>query len=172
MRLRKEINMNTHRVLRIPMIERVIVALILLAAGGLAILITVAWPLIYVPSGQAPSQADPWEVVNDFHVAINSNNVEAVLALFTDNATITDNKFPINGRDQIRNWVLESKQMAGIHLSRFHSEVDGEKIIWLDTAQNGPEGQNRYYILRWEAVIAEGKIQSLVVMPRYMPDLK
>lgn len=164
--------MNTHRVLRIPMMELVIAALILLAAGGVAILITVAWPLIQVPSVLAPSQAYPLDVVSDLHVAINSNNVDEMLALFTDSATITDNKSVINGRDQIRNWVLSSKQMAGLHLRIFHSEMDGEKLIWLDEAYNGPEGQNRYYILRWEAVIAEGKIQSLVVMPRYMPDLK
>ena len=164
--------MNPHRVLRIPMIQRVIAALILLAAGGVAILMTIAWPLIHVASGQVPSQADPWEVVNDFHAAINSNNINEVLALFTDGATITDNKSLINDTYQIRNWVLYSKRMAGLHLKMFHSERDGEKLIWLDTAHNGPEGQNRYYILRWEAVITEGKIQSLVVMPRYMPDLK
>jgi hypothetical protein len=62
--------------------------------------------------------------------------------------------------------------MAGLHLRLFHSETDGEKLIWLDKAYNGSEAQNRYYILRWEAVIAEGKIQSLAVTPRYLPDLK
>ncbi|MFT3893120.1 MAG: hypothetical protein QM730_15935 [Anaerolineales bacterium] len=50
--------------------------------------------------------------------------------------------------------------------------MDGEKLVWLDTAYNGVEAQSRWYILRWEAVIEEGKIRSLVVMPRYMPDLK
>lgn len=164
--------MNTHRVLRIPMMERVIVALVLLAVGGVALLITVVWPLIHVSSGQAPSQAHLWEVVNDFHVAINSNNIDDVLALFTDSATITDNKSVINGRFQIRNWLLYSKRMARLHLRMFHSEMDGEKIIWLDTAYNGLEGQNRYYIVRWEAIIAEGKIQTLVLLPRYIPDMK
>jgi hypothetical protein len=164
--------MNAQRVLRIPMIELVIVALILLATGGVALFITLVWPLIHVPSGQASSQTDPWEVVNDFHVAINSNNVDDALALFTDSAAITDNSSLINGTYQIRNWMLDSKRMAGLHLKMFHSEMDGEKLIWLDKAHNEPEGQSRYYILRWEAVIAEGKIQSLVVVPRYMPDLK
>jgi len=164
--------MNTHRVSHIPMITQAIVALILLAAGGVAVLITVVWPLIQVPSDQAPSQADPWDVVNDFHVAINNNNVDDTLALFADRAAITDNKTVINGKGQIRNWVLDSKQMAGLHLKMFHSEMDGEKLIWLDKASNGLEGHKRWYILRWEAVIAEGKIQSLVVMPRYLPDLK
>jgi hypothetical protein len=172
MRLRKEINMNTHRVLRIPMIKLVIVTLILLGAGSVAMLITVAWPLIQVPSDQVPSQADRSEIVNDFHIAINSNNVDEVLTLFANSATITDGKSLISGRDQIRNWVLSSKRMMGLHLRMVHSEMDGETFTWLDEASNGVEGQSRYYILRWEAVVTEGKIQSLVVRPRYMPDLK
>src|SRR5512138_1919276 len=118
--------MNTHRVLRIPIVERMIVTLILLTAGGVTILMAVVWPLIHVPPGQAPSQVDPWEIVNDFHVAINSNNVDEALALFTDNATITDNKSPINDRYQIRNWILYSNQMAGLQLKMFHSEMDGD----------------------------------------------
>ncbi len=164
--------MNTHRVLHIPLRELVIVALILLAAGGVAILRTVAWPLIQSTSDQAPSQVDQWEVVNDFHAAINSNDVDEVLTLFANSATIIDNRSLITGKDQIRNWVLSSKRMVGLRLKMFHSEMAGETIVWLDKAHNGPGGQNRYYTLRWEAVIVGGKIQSLVVIPRYMPDLK
>ena len=159
--------MNHFRVLRVPMKKLAIVASILFV-----VLVTVACSVIQFSLAQAPSQADPWKIVNDFHVAINNNNVDDVLALFTDSATIADSKALINDSDQIRNWVLHSNRMAGLHLKMFHSEMDGEKLIWLDTAYNGLEGQNRYYILRWEAVIAEGKIQSIVVMPRYMPDLK
>jgi hypothetical protein len=153
------------------MTKLVIVTLILLATGGVAIFITMVWPLIPVTSGQSPSQTDPWDVVNNLHVAINSSNANDVLALFSNSATITDNRSVINDPDHIRKWVLYSRRMAGLHLKMFHTEMDGEKLIWLDTAHNGPEGQNRNYILRWEAVIAEGKIQSLVVIPRYMPDL-
>lgn len=160
--------MNHSRVSPIPMRKLAIAALILFLAGGFAISITVAWPLLQFPFGQT----DPREVVDDLHVAINNNNIDQVLALFADNATITDNKTVISGKDQIRNWVLDSNRMAGLHLKMFRSEMDAEKLIWLDTAHNGVEGKNRYYILRWEAVIAEGKIQSLVIMPRYMPDLK
>ncbi len=159
--------MNLSRVLHVPMKKLAIVASILFV-----VLVTVACSGIQFSLAQAPSQADQWKIVNDFHVAINNNNVDDVLALFTDSATITDSKSLINNSDQIRNWVLHSNQMAGLHLNMFHSEMDGEKLIWLDTACNGLEGKSRYYILRWEAVIANGKIQSLVVLPRYMPDLK
>jgi hypothetical protein len=125
-----------------------------------------------VPFELSPSQADPREVVDDWHIAINSNNVDQVLALFASSATITDGKTVISGMDQIRNWVLHSKRMAGLQLNMFHSGLDGEKLIWFDTAHNGWEGHSRYYILRWEAVIVKGKIQSLIVRSRYMPGFK
>lgn len=164
--------MNNSRVLNIPIRKLAIVASVLFVVGGFASLITVAWLLIQFPLVQAPSHVDPWNVVDDLHIAINNNNADQVLTLFANSATIADNDTVINGKDKIRNWVLYSKRMSELHLKMFRSEVDGEKFIWLDSAHNGPEGQNRYYILRWEAVIADGKIQSLAVFPRYMPDLK
>lgn len=164
--------MNRSGVLKSPMRKLVIVTFMLFVAGTFAILITAGLYLLQFPSGQAPSEIDMRDVVDDLHAAINSNNVDQVLALFAHDATITDNRTVISDADQIRDWVLHSKRMAGLHLKMFHSEMDGEKLVWLDTAYNGVEGQSRWYILRWEAVIEEGKIRSLVVMPRYMPDLK
>jgi hypothetical protein len=154
------------------MSRRVIVALILLSVAGVAMLIIAIRPLIYGPLVQRSNQPDPWEVVNALHAAINSSNVDELLAMFSDNAEISDNESPIQGGSQIRDWALYSERMAGLHLKMFHSEMHGEKLIWLDKAYTGSEAQNRYFILRWEAVIAQGKIQSLVVTPRYLPDLK
>lgn len=164
--------MNAHRLLHISLRVLVIFAFILLAVGGVATLITVVWHLDQFPSNQAANRADRWVVVDDFHTAVNSNNVNDVVALFADSATINDNKYFINGRDEIRNWILHSDRMAGLHLRMFHTKTDGETIIWLDEAKNELEGQSRYYILQWEAVTVDGKIQSLVIKPRYMPDLK
>ena len=164
--------MNTQRVLRFPMIELVIAALILLAVGGFAALIVVTWQFLRVPSTPSPIQADPLKMVDTFHSAINSDNVDAVLALFADDATVTDNGSVIDGKEEIRNWMLYSQRMAGLRLTQLKSEMDGEKVIWLDTAHNGLEVERRFYILRWEALTRDGKIQSLAAMPRYMPDLK
>lgn len=164
--------MNAHRDSRISMMEPVIVALILLAVGGLAILISVAGPLIHVPSGPSPIQADPSEMVNAFHANVNSNNVDATLALFTEDATITDSGSIFHGRDEIRKWVLSSPRMAGLRLRMIYSQVAGEKIFWHDIAHNGPEVQPGVYILRWTAVIQKGKIQFLTVSLLPMPDGK
>ena len=120
--------MNTRRVLRIPMIELVIITLILLAVGGLAMLFSVARPLIHIPSGQSPIQADSLKMVDAFHSAINSDNVDAVLALFADDATVTDAGAGIAGKEEIRNWVLYSQRMAGLRLTMLHSEMHGDKV--------------------------------------------
>src|SRR5262245_21548287 len=151
--------MNTQRVLRFPMIGLMIVALILLAVTGLALLVSVAWPLIHIPSGPSPIQADPLEVVNAFHTAINSDNPDCVLSLFVDDATITDDSSVIEGRDEIRHWLLYSQRMAGLRLTMLHSQVAGEKIFWNDIAHKGPEVQHRSYILRWIAVIQKGRFK-------------
>jgi hypothetical protein len=164
--------MNANRVLRIPMIELVIVTLMLLAVGGLAILISVAWPLIHVPSGQSPIQADPLKMVNVFHDAVNSDNLDATLALFTEDAIIIDGETIFQGREEIRKWVLYSQRMAGLRLLLINSRVADEKVFWNDLAHNGPEVQHISYILRWMAVIQKGKIQSLTVSLLPMPDAK
>jgi hypothetical protein len=152
--------------------ELVIVALILLAVGGVAILISVAWPLIQVLSGPSPIQADPLEMVDAFHAAVNSENVESSLALFAEDATVHDNGSVFQGRDEIRNWVLYSQRMAGLHLTRLHSEMHGKKVTWIDAAYTGREVQHRIYILRWMVVIQKGQIKFLTVSLLPMPDGK
>lgn len=153
--------MNTRQVSRLQLFVFVnATAMILVACIGPALI-----------PGDAPPM-DPVSLVTTFHNAINSDDVEAVLALFADDATVNDNGDVIEGQEEIRNWILCSERMAGLRLTLVHSEQNEENIIWLDTAHNEPEVQNRYYILRWEATIREGEIQSLAAMPKYRPDLK
>jgi len=153
--------MNTRQVSRLQLFVFVIAtAMILVACISQAL----------IPSAAPPM--DPLSLVTTFHNAINSDDVDAVLALFADNAVVVDNGLVIEGKELIRDWALHSQRMAGLRLTLFHSEQNEENIIWLDRAHNEPEVQNRYYILRWEALIRDGKIQSLAAMPRYWPDLK
>ena len=164
--------MKTQQVVRFPTIGLVIVAAILLTALVFAAFMPLAWSLISAPRSQSSIQADPLEVVNHFHSAINSDDIDAVLALFADDAIVTDSAGVIEGVEEIRNWALYSQRMTGLRLTNIKSQVDGEKVFWLDTALNGPEIDNSSYVLRWEASIRDGKIQSLDVSPMYMPDRK
>ena len=149
--------MKAHRVLRIPLMELVIVALILLTI----------WQ-----DSQAPIYAESSETINTFHSAINSDDVDAVLALFAEDATVIDSGSVIHGRDEIRDWALHSQRMAGLHLRLIHSQVVGEKVFWNDLAHNGPEVQHLSYILRWMAIIQKGKIKSITVSLMPIPDGK
>ena len=163
--------MNAQRVLSFPMIGLMIVALILLAVGGFAVLMVITWSLIHIPSSQSPIQTDPLEMVDVFHSAINNADVDAMLDLFAD-AVVTDDESVIEGKEQIRNWVVYSQRMAGLRLTMLHSEMHGDKVTWIDTAHNGPEEEDRVSLLRWTAVIQKGRIKSLTVSLMPMPDGK
>jgi ketosteroid isomerase-like protein len=162
--------MNAQRVLSFPMIGLMIVALILLAVGGFAVLMSVTWSFIH--TSQSPIQADPLEMVDVFHPAINNDDVDAMLDLFADDAVVIDNESVIEGKEQIRNWVVYSQRMAGLRLIMLSSEMHGDKVTWIDTAHNGPEEEDRVSLLRWTAVIQKGKIKSLTVSFLPMPDGK
>jgi len=121
--------------------------------------------------GDAPPM-DPLSMVDVFHQAINSDDVDALLVLFADDAVVIDNGSVIEGMELIRDWALHSQRMAGLRLTILKSELDGEKVIWLDEAYQEHETGHGSYLLKWEATIRKGKIQSLAAKPRYWPDLK
>ena len=153
--------MNTRQVSRLQLFTIVIVtAMMLVACISLAL----------IPSDAPPM--DPLSMVDAFHNAINSDDVDAMMALFADDATVNDNGSVIEGKEDIRNWILYSQRMAGLRLSMLKPELDGEKVIWLDEAYQEHETGRGSYLLKWEAIIRDGKIQSLAAMPRYWPDLK
>ena len=135
--------------------------------------IAVAAGYIWIMTDQviAPPM-DSLSLVTTFHNAINSDDVDAMLALFADDATVNDNGSVIEGKEDIRNWILYSQRMAGLRLSMLKPELGGEKVIWLDEAYQEHETGRGSYLLKWEAIIRDGKIQSLAAMPRYWPDLK
>jgi hypothetical protein len=142
--------MNTRHVPCLQLVAFAIVTSILLVActsSGLA-------------SAEVAS-LDSLSTVNTFHFAINSEDVDTVLALFADKAIVVDGASVIQGKDEIRNWLLYSQRMAGLRLTKLNSAMDGEKVSWLDIAHDGPNLEYRLYVLRWEALIREGKIHSL-----------
>ena len=117
--------------------------------------------------GLAPAKVatvDSLSTVDAFHSAINNEDVDTVLALFAEDAVVIDGESVMQGKDEIRNWVLYSQRMAGLRLTNLNSALNGEKVIWLDIAHDGPKVQYRLYILCWEALIQEGKIHYLTAI--------
>ncbi|HEX5944222.1 MAG TPA: nuclear transport factor 2 family protein [Anaerolineales bacterium] len=104
---------------------------------------------------------DSLSTIDTFHFAINSDDVDTALTLFAEDAIIIDGASVIQGKDEIRNWLLYSQRMTGLRLTKLNAAMDGEKVSWLDIAHDGPTVQYRLYVLRWEALIRQGKIHSL-----------
>ena len=145
--------MNTRQVPRLPLIAFAIVTSILLVAC--------------TGSELAPADVaslDSLSTVDTFHSAINSHDVDTVLGLFADDAIVVDGASVIQGKDEIRNWLLYSQRMAGLRLTKLNSAMNGEKVSWLDIAHDGPNVEYRLYVLRWEALIQAGKIHSLTAI--------
>lgn len=153
--------MNTRQVSRLQLFVFMVATVMILVA-------CISQALI---PGDAPPM-DPLAMVDVFHQAINGDDVDALLVLFSDDAVVIDNGLVIESKELIRDWALHSQRMAGLRLTILTSELDGEKAIWLDEAYNDRETGRGSYILKWEAIIRDGKIQSLAAMPRYRPDLK
>jgi hypothetical protein len=117
-----------------------------------------------ISSGLASAEIaspDSLSTIDTFHFAINSDDVDTVLTLFAEDAIVVDGASVIQGKDEIRNWLLYSQRMTGLRLTKLNATRDGEKVSWLDIAHDGPTVQYRLYVLRWEALIREGKIHSL-----------
>jgi hypothetical protein len=153
--------MNTRQVSRLQLFVFMIATVMILVA-------CISQALI---PGDAPPM-DPLSLVTTFHNAINSDDIDAVLALFAEDAVVIDNGSVIEGKELIRAWALHSQRVAELRLTMLNSEMDGDKITWLDEAYKEQETGHGSYLLKWEATIREGKIQSLAAMPRYRPDLK
>ena len=146
--------MNTRQVPHLPLVAFAIVTSILL----------VACTNSELASAEIASP-DSLSTIDTFHSAINSEDVDAVLDLFAEDAIVVDGNSVIQGRDEIRNWLLYSQRMAGLRLTKLNSAMDGEQVSWLDIAHDGPNIEYRLYVLRWEALIREGKIHSLSAIP-------
>jgi hypothetical protein len=136
------------------------IALLLLAAGGLALLASAGWAVIQLPRAPRPVKADPIEVVRAFHLAMNGDDADAMLNLFAADATVRAGRSTLHGRDEIRKWVELLQPGRTIH-----SEAVGETVYWRDIAGS-------VMILEWTAVIREGRINSLTLWQLPAPDRK
>ena len=113
----------------------------------------------------------PLGLVDAFHHAINSDDLDGLLVLFAEDATVIDN-----------GTVFEAWNRSGIGLNIFtcqpvqlemiNFQVDGEKVFWYDLVHNDPGSGYGPYILRWNAVIQNGEIKSLTAQPMLIPDGK
>lgn len=127
---------------------------------------------ISFPSALTTEDSEPLDVVNAFHTAINSHDIDAAMTLFTEDAVVTDKGQVSEGQDQIRTWLQYSQMETGLRLEMIHSQVSGEKVFWHDMVYNLSREKYVPNILRREAIIQKGRIKSLSISFLPMPDGK
>jgi hypothetical protein len=155
--------MNTRRVVPVSRIKPVAIAVLLIAVAVLTTLFSLLWTRIHRQSDKSPIRADPLNLVDAFHTAANGHKVDALLALFTEDATISDRGSAFHGGNEIRNWASDFQYSAGLRLKTIHGLRNGQNIFWSDVAYNEATVQYDAYILQWIAILQAGKIQSLTV---------
>jgi hypothetical protein len=149
----ERIEINTRQIPRLQLVGFAVITSMTLAAC--------------ISSKLAPAEVTPLDslsMVDTFHSAINSDDLDTVLTLFTDDAIVVDGQSVMQGKDEIRNWVLYSRRMVGLRLRKLNSAISGEKVSWLDIAHDGPKIRSQLYLLRWEALIQDGKIHYLTAI--------
>ena len=107
-----------------------------------------------------PGPVEPIAVLDALLAARNARDIDTALALFTDNATISDRAQMYSGREEIRRF-LQTIGSRGRNVLAVSRNVRGERVTWTERfsgAQSGPD-------VRVEAVIREGRIRSLVYAP-------
>ena len=130
---------------------------------------------------RAQSSADPLAVVTAYEMARNRRDVDAAVAYFAESAVITQRNSTFSGREEIRKF-LDSVSSRSRFVVVSDRRVAGNHVTWTErTASTGPEQQpqGRPPGLNWgqtpsgpvgmqsglsitvEAIVQDGKIQSL-----------
>lgn len=164
--------MKTPRVAQISEKGLLVMALVLLAAGGMILLTSFASRLIPKRRDQQAIHLEPLDTVNNFHTAVNNERVPAMMDLFAEDAIVIDGANTFTGRTEIQNWALRSSRMSGTQLTLISSQASDGKVIWYDLARSGSGSQAAPQILHWMAVFEDGRIKTLSVTLRPLPDGK
>lgn len=164
--------MNAHRYLRVPSMKLVLIVLFVFGVGSLGMLLSIVWTRVHLQSDQSPIQADPLNLVDAFHTAVNAHNVDELLGLFTEDATIMDRGSVFHGRNEIRSWAADSPHMTELHLRMIQSQRNGQRVFWHDVAYNATDVPSQFYVLQWMAILQTGRIKSLTVSLLLRPDRK
>jgi hypothetical protein len=112
-------------------------------------------------SGVVQAGPDPAMLVDGFEQARNRRDVDATLAYFADDATLTDRTSRIyQGRDEIRGYLQQlALRGRGLNLASANVRVNGTHVTWTERPPNQTPGGFEVSV---DAVIRDGKIHSLV----------
>jgi hypothetical protein len=117
-------------------------------------------PAVWPRSAVAQGGPEPATVVDGFEQARNRRDVEATLAFFADDATLTDRTSRIyRGKDEIRGYFQQlAARGRGLTLASVNLRVNGPEVTWTERPPNQNAGG---FEINVDAVVREGKIRSL-----------
>jgi putative intracellular protease/amidase len=120
-----------------------------------------------VPTATPVPTPDPAAVIKSLAAALNAGNVDAVMAFYADDATITQQPAPagqsgvLTGKEQIRGFI------QGLVANHFSGEVSNLKVVGDKITLTGTLSTDTYrklgvapIVIAEEAVIVGGKIKS------------
>jgi hypothetical protein len=129
-----------------------------LVSGALAlcalVLSTVVVPVV---GAQVAPSNDPAGVITAYEMARNRGDLDQAVALFADDATLTQRSTTFTGRDEIRRY-LQNATSRGRFVVISNRKVNGNQLQWVER----PAGQNINGIeVTVEAIVQDGKIKAL-----------
>jgi hypothetical protein len=155
--------------------------------------------LVIVSSGiatslaRAQSAVDPTSVITDYETARNHHDIDAALSYFADDASISQRATVFSGKDDLRRFV-EVMTMRAQFIVVSDRHASGDHVIWTERSTGFGSGQgigSQGYGVRSQvpapamgmpglagglvsvdAVVEDGKIQSLTYMPGTQAQLR
>ena len=102
---------------------------------------------------------DPISVINTFHEALNSGDVDGMLAVIADDAVISSGG-TFASKDEIRGWAQALVDSKNRVVAQTDFEVTGDEVGWIAEVEvDGTPAGKRI----GEAVVRGGKIRSLTL---------
>src|SRR5690242_17436607 len=100
--------------------------------------------------------SDPAAIVTAYEMARNRGDVDQAIALFADDATLTQRSTTFTGREEIRRY-LQNATGRGRFVVISNRKVNGTQLTWTER----PAGQNINGIeVNVEAIVQDGKIKA------------
>ena len=127
-------------------------------AAGLLLGVSAAGAQIRTQSSSSSQGGEPAAIVTAYEMARNRGDIDAALAYFADDATITQRNTTYTGKDDIRRY-LEAITGRGRFVVVSNRRVNGIQLTWTER----PAGQNvNGFEQSVAAIVQDGKINAIV----------
>src|SRR5262245_49166560 len=101
------------------------------------------------------------KIIGEYINASNAHNVTAILACFTNTASVRDENQTVTGKKAIRDWITKTIEKYNFHFEPLQMrEDDNETALLINVSGNFPGSP---VTLAYQFKIKNGKISSLSI---------